>query len=95
MTFQLPPVTLVATVTRVPVLIATLSLALVDALVRRLAPQAATFWTLAPERGRRRRDRADAEHEDGREERGDEEDGQRGRAVGRVRGWREAIGVPR
>ena len=48
-TFHLPPVTLFETVIRVPVLIDTLSFAPWSiALVRRLAPHAATFWTLAP-----------------------------------------------
>jgi hypothetical protein len=44
---QLPPVTLVATVTFVPVLSVALSLAVVEALVRRLTLHAASLATLA------------------------------------------------
>jgi hypothetical protein len=45
---QLPPVTLATTVTFVPVLTVARILAVVEALVRRLTPQAAIFVELAP-----------------------------------------------
>jgi len=48
MALQPPPLTVVATVTFVSVLMAARSLAVVQGLVRRLTPQAATFVTLAP-----------------------------------------------